>query len=364
MTSILIFLAGAVLLVYSAEKLIGYLVGVARGLRVSLFLLAVVFTGIEFDDVIFGVALNMEDLDGVAVGVVFGTALSMIGLVLALAAILTPCKVSIPRNYLFCFALTPLVMLGFSLAAPLSVVHGVLLIAAYAVFLAYVVVQESRADRPVFRDAELHEAFVLQEAGAAGAGGTMVAERTGGNAVADTARRDGAGSNGDLSEKLPFASVIGGWPGLGLAFLALVGLIAGASLLGIGTEGILEQFDLEETVFGATIATAVLTIEDIFLTVEPIRKGAPEVGVANIVGSVIFAATGKLGVIALAGSLVVGTDVLKWHLPALAVFTWLAAAFISTGRLQRWHGVVLMALYVVYWIGSLQVFGTVPVEMD
>ena len=35
MTSILIFAAGAALLIYSAEKLIDYLVGAAGGLRVS-----------------------------------------------------------------------------------------------------------------------------------------------------------------------------------------------------------------------------------------------------------------------------------------------------------------------------------------
>src|SRR4051794_15438163 len=45
--SILIFVAGAALLIYSAEKLITYLVGAAAGLHISLFLLAIVFTGIE-----------------------------------------------------------------------------------------------------------------------------------------------------------------------------------------------------------------------------------------------------------------------------------------------------------------------------
>ena len=42
MTSILIFIAGAALLIYSAEKLIVYLVGAAAGLRISVFLLAII----------------------------------------------------------------------------------------------------------------------------------------------------------------------------------------------------------------------------------------------------------------------------------------------------------------------------------
>ena len=40
-----IFILGATLLVYSAERLISSLVGVSRGLRISVFLLAIIFTG-------------------------------------------------------------------------------------------------------------------------------------------------------------------------------------------------------------------------------------------------------------------------------------------------------------------------------
>ena len=89
-TSIFIFISGATLLVYSAERLIGSLVGVSRGLRISVFLLAIIFTGIEFDDIVLGVALNLEDEQDVALGLVLGTAVSFTGVVLALGAILTP----------------------------------------------------------------------------------------------------------------------------------------------------------------------------------------------------------------------------------------------------------------------------------
>lgn len=60
----------------------------------------------------------------------------------------------------------------------------------------------------------------------------------------------------------------------------------------------------------------------------------------------------------------VAEDVLIWHLPALIAATALGAYFISTGRLQRWHGVVLLGLYIAYWIGSFVLFGEAPVELD
>ena len=112
MTSIFIFISGATLLVYSAERLIGSLVGISRGLAISVFLLAIIFTGIEFDDIVLGIALNLEDDQDVALGLVIGTAVSFSGIVLALGAILTPTTFSIPREYIVVFALAPLDHVG------------------------------------------------------------------------------------------------------------------------------------------------------------------------------------------------------------------------------------------------------------
>jgi cation:H+ antiporter len=44
------------------------------------------------------------------------------------------------------------------------------------------------------------------------------------------------------------------------------------------------------------------------------------------------------------------------------LLTGVAAYFLSTGQLRRWHGGVLLGLYVVYWAVSYGVFGAVPVD--
>jgi hypothetical protein len=111
-------------LLYSAEKLIGHLVGIASGLGASLFLMSVVFTGIEFDDVFLGVALNLEDFGGVTLGVAIGTALSMTGVVRAIAAILTPARVSVARDCVLVFAGAPLILTVCTLVAPLTAADG------------------------------------------------------------------------------------------------------------------------------------------------------------------------------------------------------------------------------------------------
>jgi cation:H+ antiporter len=349
-TSILIFAAGAALLVYSAEKLIVYLVGAASGLHVSVFLLAIVFTGIEFDDLAFGVVLNVEKLGQVALGTVFGTAIAMTGIVLALTAIVSPTRVNIPRSYTALFAASPLVMIPFVLLDRMTAMDGAFFVLLFVAFIGYVATRELRSTTPVFRNAEILEMIEVGGGGAAPSVGT-----------------DRPTDTPPFTVTVPFTTArpLPGWAGIGLAVVTLVGLVAGAGIMSYGTEGILSQYQIGATVFGATIATLVLSIEDIVLTVEPTRRGAPEIGVGNVIGSVVFGVTAKLGVILLAGgSLVVDDDVLDWHLPVLVVMTGLSAYFINTGRLRRWHGLVLLALYVAYWVVSFTVFGGAPIDPD
>lgn len=82
MLPIVEFVLGVAVLVYSAEKLIGYLVGIASRWAVSLFLIAVVFTGIEFDDLAYGIVVNVDDLQHAALGSALGTTIAMTGIVL------------------------------------------------------------------------------------------------------------------------------------------------------------------------------------------------------------------------------------------------------------------------------------------
>jgi cation:H+ antiporter len=338
--SVFIFISGATLLVYSAERLIGSLVGISRGLRMSVFLLAIIFTGIEFDDIVLGIALNLEDEQEVALGLVIGTAVSFSGIVLALGAILTPTRFTIPRDYIAVFALAPLVLLVFAIRKEVTTAEAVVLILLFTAWIAYVAVRESRRDTATFRNLEIIEELEEDD-----------------ESLDDPARREA------VSTMSIFRQRFSGWLNLGLAVVALGGIIIGAATVSEGSDQILNRWGIEGTVFGATVVTLVLSIEDLFLTARPIRRGVPEIGIGNVIGSLVFSVTGKLGIVVLAGgSIAIGSNVLRWHLPALVVLTGIAAYFLSTGHLKRWHGYVLLALYVTYWIISFAVYGGAPIE--
>ncbi|MFY1702635.1 sodium:calcium antiporter [Micromonospora sp. WMMA1923] len=268
----------------------------------------------------------------------------MIGVVLALAAIISPTRTAVAGHYLVLFVVAPLVLIPFLVFGPLTALHGVLLLLLFALFLGYVAIRERHRGPSTTGPSTTG----LSTSGPTTTGPTL----TGPSPFVVT---------GPFDRGRPRS----GWPAVGLAVVALVGLVVGAAMTSIGTEGILEEFEIQGALFGAIIATLVLTFEDVLLTVRPARRGAVDIGLANVVGSVVFGVTGKLGIILLAGgSIVVDDDVLSWHLPVLVGMTALAAYFLWTRRLRRWHGYLLLALYVAYWVVSFTVFGEAPVEAD
>jgi len=56
----------------------------------------------------------------------------------------------------------------------------------------------------------------------------------------------------------------------------------------------------------------------------------------------------NLGLIALAAPVNVPSQVITLDWPFLIAVTWLATAFLWRGRVTRWHGTALLAVYAAY----------------
>lgn len=336
--AVLTLLVGAIVLAYCAEKFISYLTRTALGLKVSLFALAILFTGFEFDDTILALVLSGGGLEGAALGTALGTGLAIVGVTLALAAIIKPFPVDLPADYVVLFALAPLLLLPFVLAGSLTFVHGLVLLGAFILIFGYIIIREYQHETPVFRNTELGKEV----------------------------QADGGVALPSSVPQIPEDRVIGsrpaaGWLWLFLSILALVGIVVASMLLEAGAEVVINGFGIAETVFGATVLTVILTFEDIMLTIEPVRRGVPEIGVGNVIGSVLFSVTGNVGVIMLVSDLEISRSVLTFHLPSVIVMTALAAYFLYEGELKRWQGFLLGGLYIVYWLIAIIVFGGVPI---
>jgi cation:H+ antiporter len=345
--AVLVLAGGVLLLTAATEKLISYLTRASLGLRMSLFALAIVFTGVEFDDTVLALVLSAGDLEGAALGTALGTGLAIVGVTLALAAMVRPFPVDLPADYVALFAAAPLLLVPFVLLGTLTLVHGLVLLGVSVLAFAYLIVREYQRGVPVFRSTELGKEIRVD-------GGT------------EELRTDPGVALPSSVPAIPEDRLLGrfagsGWAWLGLALVALVGIVFASMLLEAGSEAVIERFGVGETVFGATVLTAVLTFEDVLLTIEPVRRGVPEIGVGNVIGSLLFSVTGNVGVIMLLGDLRIAPSVVTFHLPVVVVVTALAAYFLYRGELKRWHGYLLGGLYVGYWAVAVLALGSVPV---
>ena len=334
----IILLGGILLLTASTEKLISYLARASINMKMSLFALAIVFTGFEFDDTILALVLSSGGLEQAALGTALGTGLAIIGITLALAAIIKPFPVNLPTDYIVIFALSPLILVPFVLLGTLTFVHGLILTAFFVFAFGYFIVRERQREIPVFRDTELGKEL----------------------------QPDGGMARPKSMDEIPEDRILGdladsGFVWIVLSIVALVGIVFAAMLLEGGSEVVIEGFGISETVFGATFLTLLLTGEDLLLTIEPVRRGFPEIGVGNVIGSVLFSVTGNIGVIMFLSEVNISPSVLTFHLPAMIIVTALAAYFFYEGEMKRWHGYLLGGLYVAYWVIALVVFSGVPI---
>jgi len=307
---VLMFLGGIAILIYSVEEFVENLVKAAVVLGVSTFILAVIFAGMDFENWAFGIASVEKDLPGVAIGSAVGSALFIVGGALVVGGLATPFEVEVPKDYLFLMVISPVVTLFFLLDEELTRTDGIAILSVFAIFILYIYRKESVGERAYMRDEEVSE----------------------------------------VSEELEEDNRRWLYPVLMLVFIG--GMIIGAVIAVRGAEGIVDEYGLNETIFGMTIVGLVISLEEILLVVEPVKKKQESIAAGNIVGSLIFFSTGNIGLLALVKGFSVEESVLTFYWPFLLASTFLAAIFLARGSIGKLEALILASLYASYWILS------------
>ena len=314
--STLAFLVGIALVLGSVEKFIEYVSEVAVQFGVSAFLLTAVFGGADWENAVLSLAAVGGGLPGMALGTMIGAAIFVLAVTVGLAGVIVPFETTVPTKYLGLTLVSPLLLLVLTLDGTLSLHDGMFLMGAY-VPIVWILYQWETGETVRYLQAE-----EIEEA------------------------EEVVAMNPDRG---PTRSKLGS---IGLLIAAIVGMVIGSEVTVIGARGVLSAFGLTGLAFGATIMSVVASLEEIFLTVEPVRNDRPEIGVGNIVGSTLFFVTVNAGVIALVRPVVISTAVFTIHWSFLFGSLLLVSGFLYRGRLTRLDGGVLLALYAAYW-GSI-----------
>src|SRR5919204_976355 len=131
--AVVLLVLGLALVVGGAELFFDGLLSTAARIGVSAFVLTVVVSGFELENLAAGIAVNLKGLGNAAAGTFLGgTSFLALG-VAGLGAVIAPIRAALPGAVLLWAAAAPLPLLALGLDGDLSRLDGILLLAWAAV---------------------------------------------------------------------------------------------------------------------------------------------------------------------------------------------------------------------------------------
>ena len=280
-------------MVAGAEMFLDGLLATAARYGVSAFAITVLVSGLELENLGAGIAANASGLQGAAAGTFLGGTTFLALGVAGLAAVIAPVRARLPGAALAWTFASPLPLLVFALDGEISRLDGALLLAWSVISLAGLV----RAGRKLL-------AFEPPD------------------------RR-----------RFPIAWLVGG----------IAVLSGGGELLAEGIRGVVERLGVSQTLLGNTVVAASVEGEEVARVVAPSRRGLGELGLGNIVGTIVHFVSFNAGVISLIEPLKLNAASRHLHLPvAVGATSLLCGVLAWRGALSRLIGGLFLAAYVAY----------------
>jgi cation:H+ antiporter len=303
--------AGLVLLVWSAGKFVDGAATAARYAGMSPLLIGMVIIGFgtSMPEMVVSALASAQGNPGVALGNAYGSNIVNIGLILGLTAMLSPITVAstVVRKEL------PILM-GVTLVSGLLLLDGLLGLKEAAVLLVLFAMMMVWTIRSAARG----KSDVLAE---------------------EFSREVDA-----MSMSLKRALF---WLVLGLAVL-----IGSSRLLVWGAVGIAMSMGVSDLVIGLTIVAVGTSLPELASSLVAIRKNEHDLALGNIIGSNLFNALVVVGIAGLVSPMQVEPEVLSrdWVVMAglTAILLPMCLGYKKPGRINRFEGALLMAIYAVY----------------
>ena len=289
------------MVIFAADVFVDGLLGVARALGISAFVLSVALSGFETENLAAGIAANAKGLPGAAAGTFLGGVTFLALGVAGLGGLIAPVRVELPTRFAVWTAIAPLPLLACAIDGHISRVEGGLLVVWSVVALV----------------------------GLARSGSALLA-------VADDDERVR-------------------WPGVRL-LIGLALLTGGGWLIGQGLRTTVRRLQVPQTLLGNTALAATVEAEELARFAVPARRGRPEIGLGSISGTVVHFAALNPGIIALVKPLALGPQTTRFYLPVAVVSPAIfAGMLVIRKQLGRAEGAALTGLYVAYLAAAILV---------
>jgi cation:H+ antiporter len=289
---VLLLVIGLALVVGGAELFFDGLLASAARWRLSPFVLTVVVSGFELENLVAGIATDLKGLGNAAAGTFLGGTTFLALGVAGLSAAVVPIRAALPGSVLLWSASAPLPLLALGGDGDLSRLDGLILLLWAIVAI----------------------------------GGIAYAGRSLPGSEAESVSH-------------PLLRMLGG----------LTVLTGGGVALGDGLHRVVTHFGISQSLLGNTAIAAAVEVEEVSRVAVPTRHGRGDVALGNVFGTIAHFAAFNAGVIALVRPIQLDSVSRNLHLPVAA-----ASVFLLAG-LTRWHrglarldGALLLALYGGY----------------
>jgi cation:H+ antiporter len=133
----------------------------------------------------------------------------------------------------------------------------------------------------------------------------------------------------------------------GLIGIGVVLLYVGAILKVDNAVVLATEFGLSEKIIGLTVIAIGTSLPELITSIIAIRKGHADIGIGNIIGSNIYNILMIMGVGAVLGGVMVGTDVYVDY-AIMIIFSLSLLIALKTGIIGRAMGICLVIGYIVY----------------
>ena len=300
----LVFLAAGVVALYGGAELL--VAGAGRlalgiGLRAATVGVTVIAFATTAPELFVATIGALDVSTDIGLGAVIGSNIANIGLVLGLAALIKPLRVSsiVMRRHVPFMMFSALLLVVLGADGTIGRLEGAILLLVLVGFTGYLVYYVSADPAPMADD-------------------------------------PGAGDGVELRD---IALVLGG----------LVALLIGSRWLVSGGTGLLSAFGFSDLFIGLTVLALGTSLPELAASVVGALRGETGFAIGNVVGSNIYNILAVLGIVALITPIEIATSTLRLELPVLVVFTIVLVAMMGYGRrLTRLDGAGLVFGYAVF----------------
>ena len=307
MTSLLVFAGSLALLLVAAHVFTAAAerLGLALGLSPFVVGVMIIAVGTSLPELVASLLSVKAGTSEIVAGNVLGASASNLLLVLgAVSAVARTPRILLGSQYIFIdlhFLLGGVLLLGFMmLDGFVSRLDGALLLAAYFVFVVYLI-----------RDGRSASAEAEADAASPGASRSLA--------------RDGA-----------------------LLVVAGLGIYAGGEFTVQSLESVAATLAISPALASITILSLGTTLPELVISVGAARRGQAELAVGNILGSCVFNTLAVAGAAGVAGGVLVPADLRAFALPFVAAVTLLFYLLTQDKRISRWEGMLLLVLFVFF----------------